>query len=139
MIKSYFGSRKIFFMLTFFSLAFFWQTGCSTVNVIAKQTPAGFDTIHKTEWTFLWGLYDKDEKVSCGTDSIICAGTNPGSEIKHRIVNGLQQVSVSTNWLYSFITVVTLGAVVPFDVEYLCISGQLQNGGTIGQVWRKKQ
>jgi hypothetical protein len=89
------------------------QDGCSTVSIIAKQASKADDTFNKTEVALWWGLSDPVENVDCKG-------------------NGLQVVNVSTNWIYSLCSVVTLGAVVPVDVEYRCTTGSLQGGDTIG-------
>jgi hypothetical protein len=92
-----------------------YQEGCSSVSIIAKQASKADDTFKKTEFALWWGLSDPVENVDCQG-------------------NGLQVVNVSTNWIYSLCTVITLGAVVPVDVEYRCTTGSLQGGGTIGML-----
>lgn len=87
--------------------------GCSTVNVKANQTSKADDIKKTTVCALWWGA----------SDPIVTANCNG---------NGLQIVSTTSNWLYSLCTVITLGAVVPMDVEYRCTSEPLQNGGTLG-------
>lgn len=87
--------------------------GCSTVNVIAKQASKADDIKKTTVCALWWG----------GGDPVISADCNG---------NGMQIVSTSSNWLYSLCTVVTLGAVVPMDIQYRCTSEPMQNGGTLG-------
>ncbi len=88
---------------------------CSTANVTARQAPLADDTYKTTVWAMWWGASDPVESVDCNG-------------------NGLKIVSVSTSWLYSLVTVVTLGAVVPMDVEYRCASESMQGGGDIGAI-----
>ena len=103
--------------LSFLSLT---QPGCSSgVEITAKQASKADDTIKKTEFSLWWGFSDRTESVDCGGQ-------------------GLQFVSTKTNWLYSLCAVVTLGAVVPLDVEYRCTSVPLQDGGPIGELEREK-
>jgi hypothetical protein len=95
------------------SCASFVCEGCSTVNVTARQAPSADDTYNTTVWALWWGGSDPVESVDCKG-------------------NGLKIVSMSTSWLYSLITVATLGAVVPMDVQYRCTSEPMQGGGEIG-------
>lgn len=87
--------------------------GCSTVNVTARQASNADDTYKTTVWALWWGASDPVESVDCNG-------------------NGLKVVSMSTSWVYSLISVVSLGAVVPMDVEYRCTSESMQGGGDIG-------
>ncbi len=89
--------------------------GCSSVHVAAKQASKADDTFETTVWALWWGGSDPVESVDCSG-------------------NGLQVVSTSTNWLYSLCAVVTLGAVVPLDIEYRCTSTPLQGGDELGAV-----
>ena len=89
------------------------QEGCSSVSIIAQQASKADDIVKKTEVALWWGLSDPVENVDCRS-------------------NGLQFVGVKSNWLYSLCTVITLGAVIPMDVEYRCTSEQMLDGGTIG-------
>lgn len=94
--------------------------GCSSVHVTAKQASKADDIYEKTVWALWWGGSDPVESVECNG-------------------NGLQIVTVKTSWIYSLCTVVTLGAVVPFDIEYRCTSEPLQGGGEIGVIIEGKQ
>lgn len=86
--------------------------GCSTVSVVAKQASKADDIMTMTRVSLWWGASDAVENIDCKG-------------------NGLQIVSVKTNWLYSLCTVVTLGAVVPVDVACRCTSVPLEDGGTL--------
>ena len=106
--------RRAIVVVLIISVVSFTQTGCSSsVSVVAKQASKADDTFKKTELALWWGGSDPVQNAECNG-------------------NGLQFVSVKTNWLYSLCTVVTLGAVVPLDVEYRCTSEQMQDGGEIG-------
>ena len=108
----------IIFLVSFAATTY---TGCSsTVTVTANQASLADDTIKKTEVALWWGISDPLENVDCKG-------------------NCLKYVSVKTNWLYSLCTVVTLGAVVPMDVEYRCMSASMQDGGTLGLLQEKKK
>jgi hypothetical protein len=101
----------IILLVTFISLQ---PIGCSsTVSVVAEQASRADDIHTSTEVAFLWGLMDRTRGVDCDG-------------------NGLQIVSAKTNWFYSLCTVLTLGAVVPLNVEYRCTSAPLLDGGEIG-------
>lgn len=107
-------TRKALIVLLVVSFVSVSQTGCSSsVSVVAKQASKADDVVTKTEVALWWGVSDPVQNVDCGG-------------------NGLQFVSVKTNWLYSLCTVVTLGAVAPMDVEYRCTSAPPQDGGVIG-------
>ena len=111
--------RRAIAVMLVISVVSFSQTGCSSsVSVVAKQASKADDVIKKTEVALWWGVSDPVQNAECGG-------------------NGLQFVSVRTNWLYSLCTVVTLGAVVPVDVEYRCTSEPMQDGGEIGQLETK--
>ena len=106
-------TKRALFIVLFASLTSFSLESCSSVNVNAKQSSKADDTYSKTVVALWWGGSDPVESVDC-------AG------------NGLNIVSVKTNWFYSVCSFVTLGAVVPMDIEYRCTSGELQGGGDIG-------
>lgn len=95
------------------SVLFISIEGCSAVEVKAVQSSKTDDIFSKTVVALWWGGGDPLEEVDCSG-------------------NGLQFVRVKSSWLYSLCTVVTLGAVVPFDIEYRCTSIPLQDGGEIG-------
>lgn len=105
-------TTRLMFIISFISITL---DGCSSVNINAVQASKADDIFNKTVFALWWGAADPVEDVDCKG-------------------NGLQFVNVKTNWLYSLCTVVTLGAVVPFDIEYRCTSVPLQNGGTIGKM-----
>lgn len=92
----------------------FTFSGCSSVNIIASQASKADDIFSKTVFAIGWGLSDPAENADCKGE-------------------GLQFISVSSSWFYSLVTVVTLGAVVPYDVKYRCTSVSMQDGGTIGE------
>ena len=102
--------------VTIFSFSF---EGCSSVYVIAKQASKADDIQTKTVFALWWGASDPVENVDCKG-------------------NGLHDVSVKTNWFYSICTFVTLGAVVPMDIEYRCTSNPLDDGGEIGMLQEVK-
>lgn len=122
------NSIRIFQVLSFVLLISFINIpmeGCSTVSVKAyqssqadpKDTTAQKDGhYYKTVYALWWGASDIVQNVDCNDN---------GQS------NGLSIVNVRTNWLYSLCSIVTLGAVVPLDVEYRCTSNQLQGGGVI--------
>lgn len=105
--------NKSVFAVVYFYILLITLTSCSSVNVTANQASLADDTESKTVVALWWGGSDVQENVDCNG-------------------NGLKLVRVSTNWLYSLCTVVTLGAVAPFEVEYRCTTGELDGGGSIG-------
>ena len=95
-------------------VASFALEGCSSVHVRAKQSSHADDLQEKTVVALWWGGNDPLEDVDCNGD-------------------GLNIVSVKTSWIYSFCSVITLGAVVPMDIEYKCTVGSLDGGQPLGQ------
>lgn len=102
-------------ILILFSILMISFEGCSTVEVKALQSSKADDIYSKTVIALWWGGSDPLEEVDCNG-------------------NGLQFVQVKSNWLYSLCTVVTVGAVVPFDIHYRCTSVPMQDGGEIGRM-----
>lgn len=111
-------NRAIILIVAVTILSFSFE-GCSSVNVIAKQASKADDIQTKTVFALWWGASDAVENVDCNG-------------------NGLHDVAVKTNWLYSICTFVTLGAVVPMDIEYRCTSNPLNDGGEIGMLQEVK-
>jgi hypothetical protein len=100
-------------VIIFVSILIISLEGCSAVEVKAVQSSKADDIFSKTVVALWWGGGDPLEEVDCSG-------------------NGLQFVRVKSSWLYSLCTVVTLGAVAPFDIEYRCTSVPMQDGGEIG-------
>lgn len=100
-------------IVLFISIISISFVGCSTVEVKALQSSKADDIYSKTVIALWWGGSDPLEEVDCNG-------------------NGLQFVQVKSNWLYSLCTVLTIGAVVPFDIQYRCTSITMQDGGEIG-------
>ena len=105
-------NQVLWIVLIMYCIAF---AGCSSVHVTANQAPKADDTYEKTVWALWWGASDPVESVDCNG-------------------NGLQFVTMKTNWIYSLCTFVTLGAVVPVDIEYRCTSEPLHGGDIIGEI-----
>jgi hypothetical protein len=93
----------------------FSQQGCSSAELVAKQASSADDTYHKTVVLYFWGVMDYSESIDCKGQ-------------------GFKRVSTRTNWLYALCTVVSLGAVVPLELEYRCTSQPLIEGNPIGQI-----
>jgi len=110
-------NQVLWIVLVMYCIAF---EGCSSVHVSAKQASKADDTYEKTVWALWWGASDPVESVDCNG-------------------NGLQIVTMKTSWIYSLCTFVTLGAVVPVDIEYRCTSEPLQGGDEIGEIIEDKQ
>jgi Bor protein len=79
-------------------------SGCYHYRVSAPQVAALSDARSETKWSYFWGLVQESE-----TDTgCLCMN------------NGLKEVTASTNAGYLLLSVVTLGAVVPTELEYVC-------------------
>ena len=79
-------------------------TGCYHYRVSAPQVADLSDPVSETKWSLAWGLVQEDASDSS------CACKN----------NGIKEVTASTNLGYTLLSVVTLGIVVPVDVQYVC-------------------
>ena len=80
---------------------------CSTTRIVSKydcDTIANNPVNQKTSWSFLWGLVQPKD-------------INPGCDERN---NSMNRVTVKDNYAYSFISVVTLGIVMPTQVEWCC-------------------
>ena len=106
------ASLHIYSLLIITTTSLVLLNGCSGVHVRANQVPVADDIYEKTVVALWWGASDPLESVECGE-------------------GGLKLVSVKTSWIYSLCSVVTLGAVVPMDIEYRCAGSPLEGGGDI--------
>lgn len=93
--------------------------GCSTTKVITKydcNTVANNPVNRRTTWTFAWGLVQPRD-------------INPQCETSFNHLNG---VTVKTNLGFILLSAVTLGAVIPQQVEWCC-APQNPPTDTLGQ------
>ena len=115
MFPHYFHFKQRVTLLLIVTIVSFTIDGCSSVYVNAVQSSKADDIYSKTVFALWWGISDPVEEVDCNG-------------------NGLQFVQVKSNLFYSMLTVLTLGAVVPYDIQYRCTSEPMQDGGTIGRM-----
>jgi len=82
-------------------------SGCMTTRVVSQydtNTIANSPLNRRTTWTYAWGLVQpKDINPKCSPS-----------------FNHLNSVSAKTNFGYLLLSVVTLGIVVPMQVEWTC-------------------
>jgi hypothetical protein len=79
--------------------------GCYHYRVSAPQvSDLSAVPVTETKWSLAWGLVQEEASDTS------CACMN----------NGLKEITSSTNLGYALLSVVTLGIVVPMDVEYVC-------------------
>ena len=80
---------------------------CSTTRIVSKYDCDTFENNplnKKTSWSFLWGLVQpKDFNPKCD------------SRFSH-----MNKVTIKNNYGFAFITVVTLGIVMPQRFEWCC-------------------
>lgn len=77
---------------------------CYHYRVAAPQVSNQNEPISVTKWSFFWGLLQEaDEDTSCAC-----------------LNNGLKETTASTNLAYVLLGVVTLGTVMPLELEYSC-------------------
>ena len=107
------SNRGVSLLIVLACVSSFTLEGCSSVHVRARQATHADDVQEKTVFALWWGGSDPVESVDCGG-------------------HGLNIVSVKTSWIYSLCSVVTLGAVVPMDIEYKCTEEPLQGGQPLG-------
>jgi hypothetical protein len=80
-------------------------TGCYHYRVTAPEVADLSDhPVSETKWAIAWGLVQEDASDT----SCVCMN------------NGIKEITASTNLGYTLLSVVTLGVVVPMDVEYVC-------------------
>jgi hypothetical protein len=81
-------------------------SACYTTNVIPYKVAQLHQPRKLTTWSFLWGaIQDKRLESDSDTD---CYG------------NGFSRVTVKTNFGFILLSVITLGTVVPQQIEYDC-------------------
>ncbi|MEO8763900.1 MAG: hypothetical protein ABI416_06425 [Ginsengibacter sp.] len=80
---------------------------CSTTRIVSKYDCDTFENNplnKKTSWSFLWGLVQpKDFNPKCDSRS-----------------NHMNKVTIKNNYGFAFITVITLGIVMPQRFEWCC-------------------
>ena len=87
-------------------------SSCYTTTVMPKNVAQVHTPQKHTSWSFLWGIIE-DKKLK-NTDRVDCKG------------NGLSTVTIKSNAGYILLSFVTLGIVVPIQIEYDCAKdGQL--------------
>ena len=85
---------------------------CYHYRVQAPQPNPATEAQKDTRWSFFWGLVqDKEWRAD------LCQPSN-----------ALDEVKVSTNLGYAFLTVITLGIVTPMNLEYRCAKQPSENG-----------
>lgn len=96
--------------------AFAVVTGCANYQTrVADGKPLDDQTYHGgTMHALLWGAYVKPEIMSA-------------EDCKR----GMYDVVAENNYLYSLVSVVTIGIWMPLDVKYRCKAPGVQGGGTV--------
>jgi len=89
------------------------QTGCYHYRVYGEQVPVGSEAKRATLWSSLWGA----RQQNINTDQT-CVN-NPTAE-----------VTMSGNFGYTLLTVLSLGFVSPIDVEWKCAKDRPTGGGS---------
>ena len=77
-------------------------TGCYHYRAAPPDLPSSTEPESRTVWSFAWGLIQQNVQPPA------CQGV------------GLSEVTVSSNFGYTLLTVVTLGFVAPARVEWRC-------------------
>ena len=89
------------------------QTGCYHYRVYGEEVPVGSEAKQATLWSSLWGT----RQQNINTDQT-CVN-NPTAE-----------VTMSSNFGYALLTVLSLGFVSPIDVEWKCAKDRPTGGGS---------
>lgn len=105
-------NKKIALLIIISGLAAVVES-CSTYTVRAEQAPKTDDIRSQCVVSWLWGLQDPQISAPCDGQ-------------------GVEFVSVQTNWVYSLCTVATLGIVSPAVVKYRCSGLPVIEGDPIG-------
>ena len=89
------------------------QTGCYHYRVSGEDVPAGSEAKQATLWSSLWGT--RQQNINTGQTCL----SNPTAE-----------VTMSSNFGYAVLTVLSLGLVAPIDVEWKCAKDRPTSGGS---------
>jgi hypothetical protein len=89
------------------------QTGCYHYRVYGEEVPVGSEAKRATLWSSLWGT----RQQNINTDQT-CVN-NPTAE-----------VTMSSNFGYALLTVLSLGFVSPIDVAWKCAKDRPTGGGS---------
>ena len=85
-------------------------SACSTFLVQEMSTTGDGRHYTETRHSLLWGIVEQPIELH----------ENHAEDRYRSNANGLQRVTVRTNWLYSLASVVTLGVWTPVDVSWEC-------------------
>lgn len=89
------------------------QTGCYHYRVYGEQVPVGSEAKQETLWSSLWGT----RQQNINTD-------------KTCLRDPTAEVTMSSNFGYALLTVLSLGFVSPIDVEWKCAKDRPTGGGS---------
>ena len=89
------------------------QTGCYHYRVSGEDVPVGSEAKQATLWSSLWGT--RQQNINTGLTCL----SNPTAE-----------VTMSSNFGYALLTVLSLGLVAPIDVEWKCAKDRPTSGGS---------
>jgi hypothetical protein len=89
------------------------QTGCYHYRVSGEEVPVGSEAKQATLWSSLWGT--QQQNINTGQTCL----SNPTAE-----------VTMSSNFGYALLTVLSLGFVAPIDVEWKCAKDSPTSGGS---------
>ena len=89
------------------------QTGCYHYRVSGEEVPVGSEAKQSTLWSSLWGT--RQQNIDTGQTCL----NNPTAE-----------VTMSSNFGYALLTVLSLGFVAPIDVEWKCAKDRPSSGGS---------
>ena len=87
-----------------FTIIILTGQGCYHYRVTVPKPDPATEYEKRTMHTFFWGLVN-----------------NPEKEVAEDCIsNSIDEIRISTNYGYAFITVITLGIWAPIDVEWRC-------------------
>lgn len=95
------------------SLLLVLQTGCYHYRVYGKEVPVGSEAKQATLWSSIWGT----RQQNINTDQTC-------------LHNAAAEVTMSSNFGYALLTVLSLGFVSPIDVEWKCAKDTPTGGGS---------
>jgi|GraSoiStandDraft_12_1057312.scaffolds.fasta_scaffold1080552_1 Bor protein len=101
---------------TLLTAAIVVAAGCYHTRVFTNGQPATEYT-QKTAHSLFWGLVQQDVKPPITNNCVS---------------NAMQEVRVTTNFGYAFLTVVTLGIWSPMEIEWRCAKQPPPHPGPIG-------
>jgi len=88
--------------MTILLISFFILSGCYSVSLVSSYDSDRIVPQKTTQWCFAWGIVKpKDKQAGCGDENVA-------------------NVTIKTNFMYKAIAFLSVGTVVPIQLEWHC-------------------